>query len=95
MRDFAEFGDALRGMTTDADNILYSATLSGVQAADQLGRVNFIFSKPAADVLDVKIGGKDFNILYINCGGKLYSRVINAKGVLSWMPSTKPPQPRM
>ncbi|HRI79395.1 MAG TPA: alpha/beta hydrolase-fold protein [Cyclobacteriaceae bacterium] len=86
---------AVRGMTNDADNLVYSATSSGIQVSDQLGRVNFIFSKTAADVLDVKIGGKDFNILYINGGGKLYSRVIKARGILSWMPAIKPPQPRM
>jgi enterochelin esterase-like enzyme/sugar lactone lactonase YvrE len=81
------------GMAVDADNLLYSATSLGVQLSDQLGRVNFIFSKPAEGAQDVKLGGKEFNILYVNCNGRLFSRKINAKGILSFLPAVKPPKP--
>jgi gluconolactonase len=81
------------GMTLDAQNVLYSSTNLGIQVADQLGRINFIFTKPAENATDVKLGGSDFNILYASCDGKLFKRKINAKGVLSWLPAVKPPKP--
>lgn len=81
------------GMTVDAENILYSATTMGIQASDQLGRINFIFSKSAKGATDVKLGGKNFSELYVSCSGKLFSRKINAKGVLSWQGAVKPPRP--
>ncbi|MBK5280203.1 MAG: gluconolactonase [Bacteroidia bacterium] len=83
------------GMTVDEENILYSATSMGIQASDQLGRVNFIFSSPGENAIDVKLGGSDLNTLYANFNGKLFTRKINAKGVLSWLPSVKPPKPGM
>jgi len=82
-----------QGMAVDADNLLYSATTLGVQVSDQLGRVNFIFSKPDEGAQDVKFGGKEFNTLYVSCNGKLFSRKINAKGILSILPAVKPPKP--
>jgi sugar lactone lactonase YvrE len=82
-------------MAVDADNFLYSATAMGVQLSDQLGRVNFIFSKPAEGAVDVKLGGKDFNTLYVICDGKLFSRKVKSKGVLSWLPAVRPPKPGM
>ena len=83
----------VKGMTVDSQNLLYSATSMGVQVSDQLGRINFIFSKPGVEVDDVKLGGKDFETLYISSGGKLFSRKINAKGVLSALEPVKPPKP--
>ena len=90
---YGETTAGTKGMAVDADNLLYSATTMGVQVSDQLGRVNFIFSKPAEGVVDVKLGGADFNILYVSCNGKLFSRKINAKGTLSWLSPLKPPKP--
>lgn len=83
----------VKGMAVDAENLLYSATTSGVQVSDQLGRVNFIFSKPDDGDMDVKLGGADFHTLYVSCKGRLFSRKINAKGILSWFPAVKPPRP--
>jgi len=85
----------VQGMTTDSDNVLYSATAMGIQASDQLGRVNFIFSKPADNAVDVKLGGTGFDILYAVCGGKIFHRKIKARGALSWQPAIKPPKPGM
>lgn len=81
------------GMAVDAENLLYSATTMGIQVSDQLGRVNFIFSKPADGIGDVTLGGMDFDTLYTSCNGKLFSRKINAKGILSWLSPVKPPKP--
>ena len=84
-----------QGMAVDTASYLYSATTMGVQVSEQLGKVNFIFSKPAQGAMDVKLGGSDFNTLYVNCNGRLFARKIKTKGVLSWMPVVKPARPRM
>jgi hypothetical protein len=65
----------------------------GIQVSDQLGRVNFIFSQPARDAIDVKLGGPEFNRLYANFGGKLFVRKVSSKGVLPWLAPVKPPRP--
>ena len=90
---YGETTPGTAGMAVDAGNLLYSATTMGIQVVDQLGRVNFIFSKPAEGAVDVKLGGMDFNILYVSCNGRLFSRKINARGVLSWISPAKPPKP--
>lgn len=90
---YGELVPGTNGMAVDADNLLYSATSMGVQVSDQLGRVNFIFSKPDENARDVKFAGKEFNTLFVNCQGKLFSRKINAKGILSILPPVKPPKP--
>ncbi len=90
---YGETTPGASGMTVDSDNLLYTATTMGVQVSDQLGRVNFIFSKPTEGINDVKIGGAGLNTIYISCNGKLFSRKINAKGVQSWLPAVKPPKP--
>ena len=86
---------AATGITVDTENRSYTATAMGVQVADQLGRINFIFSKPGEALSGIKIGGQAFDTLYLICNGQLYFRKINARGALSWQPAVKPPQPRM
>ena len=81
------------GMTIDEGNILYTATKMGIQVSDQLGRVNFIFSNPGEGVMDVKLGGLNFNTLFATFNGKLFARKITSRGVLSWLPGVKPPKP--
>jgi gluconolactonase len=90
---YGETNPGIQGMTVDAENILYSTTKMGVQASDQLGRVNFIFSKPADDATDVKIAGPAFNTFYVSCQGRLFRRKINAKGILPSLTPVKPPKP--
>lgn len=82
-----------QGMTVDSENLLYTATSMGVQVSDQLGRVNFIFSKPETGAVDIKFGGNEFNILYASCNGKIFKRKIKATGIHSWLPPVKPTQP--
>jgi len=90
---YGELTPGIRGMTVDSQNLLYSATTMGIQVSDQLGRVNFIFSKPSNEIVDVKLAGPDLNILYISCNGRLFFRKVNAKGALSSLPPVKPPKP--
>jgi sugar lactone lactonase YvrE len=80
-------------MTADRENILYSSTTMGIQASDQLGRVNYIFSNPAPGVTGIALGGADFNILYALADGQLFSRKINAKGFIPGPIPIKPPKP--
>ncbi|CAN5449891.1 SMP-30/gluconolactonase/LRE family protein [soil metagenome] len=84
--------DAL-GMTVDMENLLYTSTNMGIQLSDQLGRVNYIFSNPAEGAGDVKFGGADLKTLYVVHNGKLFSRKIAMKGILSWMDAVKPQKP--
>ncbi len=86
---------ATEGMAVDSENLLYSATAIGIQVSDQLGRVNYIFSQPKINALDVNLGGKDFDTLFANFNGKLYSRKIKAKGLVPGGIAVKPQQPRM
>ncbi|MDT0648054.1 alpha/beta hydrolase-fold protein [Zunongwangia sp. F260] len=81
------------GLAVDSDNNVYTATSLGIQVSDQLGRINFIFSNPEDNPTDVKIGGENFNTLYLSANGKIFSRKINAKGVLSWKSPVTPPEP--
>ncbi|QDT49118.1 Gluconolactonase precursor [Symmachiella dynata] len=83
------------GMTVDDQGRLYVATRMGVQVCDQPGRVHLILSKPQGSWLsNVVFGGKDLNTLYVTCGGSIYKRKMNAKG-LSVGNLLKPPKPRL
>ncbi|MEO5976623.1 MAG: alpha/beta hydrolase-fold protein [Chryseolinea sp.] len=83
----------LAGMTVDSQNLLYTATSMGIQVADQLGRINFIFSKNSTKIDDVKIGGQDFDKLFVAGDGKLFMRKITAKGLTPFGEAVKPPKP--
>ena len=80
------------GMDVDRDNVVYTATAMGIQVSDQLGRVNFIFSKPGATTTDVKLSG---NLLYVVADNKLFVRKINAKGLGSFEAPSTPPKPQL
>lgn len=92
---YGEITPRVSALITDTANLLYSASTMGIQMSDQLGRVNFIISKPAQTITDIKIGGEDFNILYASGDGKLFRRTLNTKGVMSWLPPVKPSRPRL
>jgi gluconolactonase len=90
---YGEVTPGIKGMTVDSQNLLYSVTTMGIQVSDQLGRVNFIFSKPASDIVDVKLAGPDLNLLFVSASGRLFYRKINTKGALSSAGPVKPPKP--
>ncbi|MEJ1239722.1 alpha/beta hydrolase-fold protein [Chryseolinea sp. T2] len=85
-------GPGVQGMDVDAANALYSATDLGVQVSDQLGRVNFIFSKTTKRTHDVKLVG---DRLYVSGDGKLFVRKISAQGIRSFDAPSTPPKPQM
>lgn len=90
---YGELSPGVNGLTVDESNLLYATTTSGIQVSDQLGRVNFILSIPDKAAIDIKFGGADFNTIYAVCNSRLFSRKVNAKGILSWLPAVKPPRP--
>ena len=81
------------GMSVDAENLLYTATGSGLQVADQLGRVNFIFSGLPKIIDDAKLAGSELNMLYVTSNGKLFRRKISAKGTTPFGAPVSPPKP--
>ncbi len=91
---YGEMTASVKGMAVDTSGFIYSATSMGVQVSDQLGRVNFIFSNPGSNITDVKIGGAEFNTMYVICDGKIFFRKINSKAALPWQ-KIKPPAPRL
>jgi len=92
---YAESSPRTSGIVADTANLIYSATISGIQVSDQLGRINYIITNPVDTILDIKIAGPDLNYLFVNGNGKLFRRKINTKGILSWLPPVKPPKPRL
>ena len=82
------------GLTMDQEGRLYVATRMGIQVMDQLGRCNFILSKPQSSWLaNVAFGGPEMNVLYVTAADKVYSRKLNTKGVLPWQAPVTPPKP--
>ncbi len=74
------------GMCVDADGRLYVATRSGIQVADQLGRVVAILPTPNGRVSNVTFGGPAFDLLHATCGDKVYRRRVGVRGVNAWAP---------
>jgi sugar lactone lactonase YvrE len=69
-------------ITSDKDGRIYAATTQGVQIFDATGRPIGVMLKPIRErVTGVAFGGKDGDLMHIICGGKLYARKTNAKGV--------------
>ncbi|MGH9328045.1 MAG: SMP-30/gluconolactonase/LRE family protein [Terriglobia bacterium] len=77
----------------DRSGRAYVATRTGVQVFDRNGRVTAILPLPGnEEVTGICFGGKDFNLLYVLGGGKVYTRKLNAQGAPPWAaPSKLPP----
>ncbi len=84
------------GLEVDRDGRLYVATRMGVQVCDQAGRVNAIIPLPGgARSSNLTMGGKDFDILYVTAGDKVFSRKLRVRGAPSFLPAVKPAAPRL
>ncbi len=84
------------GATVDTEGRTYLATRMGLQVFDQLGRCHLILSKPQdAWLSNVVFGGPNLDTLYVTCGDKVYSRKVNAKGVVPSRAPIKPPRPHL
>jgi sugar lactone lactonase YvrE len=82
------------GVTVDTEGRIYVTTVLGVQILDQLGRVNFIISKPGPGWLsNCTFGGPNRDVLYATCGENVYRRKLRATGVDTSAAPVKPPKP--
>lgn len=71
-------------LATDNEGNLYAATNLGMQVCDQNGRVRAILQLPYGPITGLCFGGRDFDSLFIICGGKVYKRKMKLKGVPSF-----------
>jgi sugar lactone lactonase YvrE/enterochelin esterase-like enzyme len=85
------------GLRCDTAGRVYVASTLGIQIMDQLGRVNAILPLPLSNfrTSNVCFGGKDFNILYVSMGDKVYRRKLNTRGANTFEPPIKPANPRL
>lgn len=90
---YAEMGPGAVGITVDRDNQTYTATKMGIQVADQLGRINFIFTQVGNETTQVAFGGPNLDQLYAICDGQLFVRPLIAKGALPFLAPIQPPKP--
>jgi gluconolactonase len=69
----------------------------GIQILDQTGRVNAIIPIPPgqAQASNLCFGGKNFDILYVTAGDKVYKRKLNVRGANTFEKPYKPLPPRL
>jgi sugar lactone lactonase YvrE len=83
------------GLKCDREGRLYVTTRSGIQILDQLGRVNAILPSPDGQTSNLCFGGKDFDVLYVSCGDKVFRRKLKVRGVNTFEDPIKPTKPRL
>lgn len=85
------------GLKCDTAGRVYVATRIGIQVLDQLGRVNAILPLPPSNgqASNCCFGGKDFNILYVTAGDKVFRRKLRTMGCNSFAAPRKPANPRL
>ena len=85
------------GLKCDTAGRIYVATRMGIQILDQLGRVNAIIPAPPSNgqTSNVCFGGKDFNVLYVTAGDKVFRRKLKTRGANNFEPPIKPAAPGM
>ena len=83
------------GLKCDREGRVYVTTRSGIQVLDQLGRVNAILPSPGGQTSNCCFGGKDFDILYVSCGDKVFRRKLKVHGVNTFEDPIKPTKPRL
>lgn len=77
LHDFSFTDPEIVGMAFDSEGNLYVATNMGIQIADQNGRVRAILRYPEAKLPEAF--AFEGNTLFINIGGRIYSRSISAE----------------
>jgi sugar lactone lactonase YvrE/enterochelin esterase-like enzyme len=86
------------GLKCDRNGLVYVATNMGIQVLDQLGRVNMILPmppNPGGQPSNCCFGGKDFDVLYVSCGSKVWRRRLKTKGCNPFEAPVRPPVPRL
>lgn len=83
------------GLRCDTAGRLYVTTKMGLQILDQAGRVNAIIPIPAGQASNLCFGGKNFDILYLTAGDKVYSRRLRTRGANNFDRPVKPVAPKL
>jgi gluconolactonase len=83
------------GLRCDTAGRVYVTTKMGLQILDQTGRVNAIIPIPAGQPSNLCFGGKDFDILYLTAGDKVYSRKLRTRGSNNFEKPLKPGTPHL
>jgi gluconolactonase len=85
------------GVRCDTAGRMFVASRLGVQILDQLGRVEAILPIPPSNgqASNVCFGGKDFDILYVSAGDKVFRRKLKTRGVNAFDKPIKPANPRL
>ena len=68
------------GLRCDTAGRVYVTTRMGIQVMDQVGRVNAIIPIPAGQPSNLCFGGKNFDILYLTAGDKVFCRRLRTRG---------------
>ena len=70
------------GLCVDTEGRVYVTSRLGIQVFDQGGRLLGIINKPhGMPLTSVILGGKNFDMLYITCGSRVYRCKTRAQGV--------------
>jgi len=83
------------GLKCDTAGRVYVTSRLGIQILDPLGRVNSIMQVPTGQASNCCFGGRDYNMLYVSCGDKVYRRKLNTKGANNFAQAYKPATPRL
>ena len=83
------------GLRCDTAGRVFVTTRMGIQILDQAGRVNAILPIPAGQPSNLCFAGKDFDILYLTAGAKVYRRRFRTRGVNNFEKPYKPVASRL
>jgi gluconolactonase len=85
------------GLKPDTAGRLFVCSKLGIQILDQLGRVNAIITTPPSNnqTSNCCFGGRDFNILYVTAGDKVFRRRLKTRGVNFFEGIRRPAPPRL
>ena len=84
------------GLRCDTAGRIYVATKMGIQVLDQTGRVNALFlPMPSGQASNLCFGGKQFDMLYVTAGDKVYRRRLRTRGANNFEKPSKPVTPKL
>jgi gluconolactonase len=83
------------GLRCDTAGRVYVATKIGLQILDQAGRVNAIIPVPTGQPSNLCFGGKNFDILFLTSGDKVYCRKFRTRGANNFDKPIRPATPRL
>ncbi|MBS1661233.1 MAG: SMP-30/gluconolactonase/LRE family protein [Bacteroidetes bacterium] len=83
------------GLKCDREGRVFVTSRIGIQVLDQLGRVNAILPVPSGQPSNLCFGGKNFDVLYVTSGSKVYRRKLSVRGANPFETPNKPPRPRL